>query len=173
MIDKVIPKFDEFLGTKQLSFRGTIIGGAALLILNISTRQTKDVDCIDPKIAEEIINAANEFADKFKDLKIEKNWFNNDPISIKKQLPKGWRNRLQPIYQGQNLWFDTLGRQDLLITKLYAYCDRTDPDYADLLKLKPTKEELFESLTWVKTFDQNSSWPDHVYSIKRGFIWII
>ena len=54
MIDKAIFEFDEFLKEKGLSFDGVVIGGAALLVLDISTRQTKDVDCLYPTIPNDI-----------------------------------------------------------------------------------------------------------------------
>ena len=133
-----------------------------LLTLDISTRQTKDVDCIEPQIPEDILKAADEFAETLKSLKLEKGWLNNGPASLKNQLPSGWQDRVQSVYQGKNLQLDVLGRSDLLITKLYAYCDRTDPDYSDLLKLKPTQKELDKSLPFVKSFDENPSWPEHV-----------
>lgn len=44
----IIPRFDQFLGEKSLTFEGIAIGGAALSILGISDRGTRDVDLIEP-----------------------------------------------------------------------------------------------------------------------------
>lgn len=162
MVDKAIVEFDEYLTRKGLSFEATIIGGAALLILNITIRQTKDVDCLDPLIPPEIKNASKDFAKENPQLKINSDWLNNGPQSLSENLPKGWRNRLQPLYKGESLILTTLGRPDLLKTKLFAFCDRTDPDFSDLLQLEPNRQELNNSIEWVKECDTNPTWPLHV-----------
>jgi hypothetical protein len=162
MVDKAIPEFDKYLGSKKLSFEGTIIGGAALLVLRITDRQTKDVDCIFPLIPSEIKRASVDFAKECEDLKIDADWFNNGPQSILDNLPHDWVKRTQPLYIGENLQLTPLGRSDFIKTKLFAFCDRTDPDFSDLIKLKPTEKELNSSIDWVKNCDANPLWPEHV-----------
>ncbi|MGH1467614.1 MAG: DUF6036 family nucleotidyltransferase [Bdellovibrionales bacterium] len=162
MIDKAIIEFDEFLSRKGLNFEGVIIGGAALLILKISDRQTRDVDCLYPEIPDEIKQASIDFSRDSKTVQVEEDWLNNGPSSLVKSLPQGWEKRLQPLFKGKALSLNTLGRADLLKTKLFAYCDRTDPDFSDLLKLKPTAKEILDSSTWVKNCDANLQWPEHV-----------
>ncbi len=49
MIEAIVA-FDEYLGTKGLSFTGTIVGGAALIVMEILGRATQDIDCLDPRI---------------------------------------------------------------------------------------------------------------------------
>ena len=44
---KIIGEFDMFLAEKKIYFSGIIIGGAALNIMNITARVTKDVDFIE------------------------------------------------------------------------------------------------------------------------------
>jgi hypothetical protein len=162
MVDKAIPEFDKYLEKKGLFFKGTIIGGAALLILEISERQTKDVDCLSPQIPPEIKEASREFANEHSSLKLDPDWLNNGPQTLLDNLPKDWRTRLSPLFLGSSLNLTTLGRPDLLKTKLFAFCDRTDPDFSDLLRLKPTEEELNDSIDWVKKCDANPGWPAHV-----------
>lgn len=99
---EVIAAFDKFLTKRALSFEAILIGGAVLNILDISSRKTKDVDCLNS------------------------------------------------------------GREDFLKSKLYAYCDRTTPDFEDLKDLKPTEEELNDALDWVKQRDAHANWPSHV-----------
>lgn len=125
-IEFAITQFDQYLATQGLTFEGCIIGGAALSVLKVTNRFTRDVDCLIEKIPEE------------------------------------WQSKLQFAFLGTNLKLTTLGRSDLLKTKLFAYCNRNDPDYDDLLKLKPTREELSESISWVKLQDANPGWPNHV-----------
>ena len=162
VIDIAVKEFDKYLGLKKLTYEGIIIGGAALVILEITTRLTRDVDCIFPQIPEEIKKASIEFADKNKYLNLDHKWFNNGPMSLINELPDGWRDRLQSAFDGKNLKLQTLGRADLLKTKLYAYCDRNLPDYKDLLILKPSVQELSDSISWVKLRDANPGWPDFV-----------
>lgn len=158
----VVIEFDRYLTDRKLKFEAVIIGGAALNILEISSRKTKDVDCLDPEIPEEIKKASKEFAEKRSDLALDTNWLNNGPKTLKADLPAGWRSRVQLLYQGTALRLQVLGREDLLKAKLYAYCDRTSPDFEDLQDLKPTAAELSGSIEWVKERDSNPGWPGHV-----------
>jgi hypothetical protein len=56
---------------------------------------------------------------------------------------------------------DTLGRADLLKTKLFALCDR-GTDLPDCVAMAPTATELAESLPWVASQDANPDRPAHV-----------
>ena len=138
MKKEFIEAFDTYLEQRNLSFEGVVIGGAALIILNVISRTTRDMDFLDPIIPENIKLASVEFARTFPKWGLKDNWFNNGPLSLQRELPEGWQKRLQEIYRGQSLVFQTLGRSDLLKSKLFAYCDRTEPDFQDLLKMKPS-----------------------------------
>ena len=76
-------------------------------------------------------------------------------------LPAGWRERVEPIFEGQALILSTLGRPDLIKSKLFALCDR-GTDLPDCIALAPTVEELAECLPWLERQDGNELWPDHV-----------
>ena len=159
---EVIAAFDKFLTKRALSFEAILIGGAVLNILDISSRKTKDVDCLDPDLDPEIKLASEEFAEEREDLGLDPNWLNNGPRTLKTDLPPGWRNRIRSLFKGNSLTLYTLGREDFLKSKLYAYCDRTTPDFEDLKDLKPTEEELNDALDWVKQRDAHADWPSHV-----------
>lgn len=160
-----IGRFDSYLKGLGLSFEAIIIGGAALNIMDVVSRKTKDVDFLDPDIPEEIKAASIEFALKNPDLKLDaKDWMNNGPKSLARDLPDGWRNDLQKIYEGEALILWTLGRLNLLRSKLYAYADR-DTDYGDCMALKPTMGELDACKDWVLAGDASKLWPDRVDSI--------
>ena len=58
----VIAEFDQFLAIRSLHFEAVIIGGAALALLGIISRQTRDCDILDPIVPDNILNAAKEFA---------------------------------------------------------------------------------------------------------------
>ena len=159
---EVIIRFDSHLKDLGLKFEAIIIGGAALNIMDVISRETKDVDFLDPDIPEEIKKASIDFALKNPDLKLAINdWINNGPKSLTRDLPQGWRNDLQKIFEGEALQLWTLGRLNLLRSKLYAYADR-DTDYADCMALKPTFAELDACREWVLAGDANDLWPERV-----------
>jgi N-acetylglucosamine-6-phosphate deacetylase len=54
----------------------------------------------------------------------------------------------------------TLGRADLLKTKLFALCDR-GTDLSDCVALAPTAAELDEAVLWLAEQDANPG-PAHV-----------
>jgi len=162
-IENMVQEFDAFLHDKGLQFEAVVIGGAALNLLGVISRFTRDCDVLDPKIPDEVLKAAHEFAAKVRldGGVLRDDWFNNGPSSLKRTLPKTWQTTLQPLYQGKALKLHTLSRADLLKTKLFAFCDRgTDRD--DCIKLNPTREELIQALPWVKDQDANVDWPKHV-----------
>lgn len=149
MLLKVIHDFDKYLLSKGLQFESIIIGGAALTILKVITRMTEDVDCIDPEIPVDIKNASIEFIKLNPQYGLAPEKFlNNGPITIIRDLPDGWRSRTQVIFQGEALTFITLSRLDLLKTKLDAMVHR-GRDLDDVIAMKPTDQELEDSIDWV------------------------
>ncbi len=160
-MNTIIEEFDHYLVRRGLHFQTVIIGGAALIALGVVTRTTKDVDCLFPEIPAEIKQASQNFARENPSLDLIDNWLNNGPISLVNDLPAGWQDRLVPVYTGQVIVLQTLGRADLLKTKLFALCDRLE-DWADCIALAPAAEELDDCLPWVMARDGNSFWPEHV-----------
>lgn len=64
-------------------------------------------------------------------------------------------------FTGRSMTLYCLGRLDLLMSKLFALCDR-GIDLADCLALQPTATELDEVLIWLEQQDTNPDWPAHV-----------
>lgn len=160
-VNGTITLFDLFLEQKGITFEAIIIGGAALNVMGVITRQTIDIDCLDPKIPEDVLRAAAEFRLANEDLRLIEKWINNGPESLIRDLPGDWRLRLSTIYAGKAITFHTLGRIDLLRSKLFAFCDR-DTDLPDCIALRPTPEELQECFPWVCERDGNPAWPKNV-----------
>lgn len=150
--------FDQFLNSRELSFEAVIIGGAALLVLGIIDRATRDVDCLTPHIPNVIKSASIEFA---KQVGLDSEWLNNGPESLQDDLPPGWKDRAELIYKGEALTLHTLGRIDLLRSKLYAYCDRQQ-DLQDCIAMAPSQHELQTIKPWLCTRDANPLWEEHV-----------
>ena len=163
-VNEIITDFDTYLEEQSLNFEAIVIGGAALALLGIITRTTRDVDLLISSIPPIIQRHAKEFA---KIHGLAETWLNNAPESLKNELPAGWESRIQRIYQGRSLTLWTLERQHLIISKLYAACDRDADDFHDLLAMKPNEKELYDATDWVVHLDGNPSWPNHVLTVAQ------
>lgn len=159
----VIRQFDEFLVKRGQKFEAIVIGGAALSILGIITRETRDVDVLHPEIPKDILESSIEFAliTKIQDTKLKENWLNAGPESLRKYLRPQWQNRVINLFNGNAIFLQTLGRTDFIGTKVLAFCDRGF-DFQDCLDMKPTKVELLEILPWVQAYDANPGWQYYV-----------
>ena len=153
--------FDAFLEKKGINFEAVVIGGSALALQKVIERETVDIDCLDPKIPAEVLLAAREFRQLHPELLLIEKWINNGPESLLRDLPSDWRARIVPLFEGKAIRFFTLGREELLKSKLFAYCDRGD-DLNDCIALKPTIRELNDAYDWVASRDGNPQWPEHV-----------
>jgi hypothetical protein len=158
-----IEAFDRHLASLGLDFEAVVIGASALVLMGIVQRMTRDVDILAPAIPEAICVAARDFAVQQRQVgaDLSDDWLNNGPMQLGTVLPVGWRERVEQIFEGQALILSTLGRPDLLKTKLFALCDR-GTDLPDCIALAPTAEELVECLPWLELQDGNELWPDHV-----------
>jgi hypothetical protein len=161
-----IPRFDQFLTERGLSLNTVIIGETALHLLGVITRVTRDCDVLYPQIPPEIAKAAVEFAHIQREGgdDLAEKWFNTGTGSLTLDLPDGWQDRLQSIFKRQALEFQTLGRLDLLRSKLFALCDR-GVDLPDCIALKPTPAELRTIAPWLRERDGNLQWPEHVDNV--------
>jgi hypothetical protein len=158
-----IEAFDAHLLGAGLRLEAVVIGGSALALLGVITRPTRDFDILAPDLPKEIAEAAQTFARGQRAIGIDlgDDWLNNGPSQLASALPSGWTHRVQPAFSGQALVLTTLGRADLLKTKLFALCDR-GTDLRDCLALAPSAAELAEALPWVGFQDANPDWPAHV-----------
>lgn len=163
---KLLPEFDNFLYQREVEFEAVVIGSGALTIMGFLQRQTVDIDVLDPKIPEKIMQLAEEFRvqKEKEEIYLIKNWINNGPDKLVLNLPKNWSSRTQLFFKGKVLTFMTLGRSDLLKDKLWGFCDLRDQDRSVILALKPSRNELFESSKWVKEQEVHPSWLSHVDS---------
>lgn len=158
-----IEAFDLHLVALQLRFEGVVIGGSALGLMGVIQRPTRDFDILVPELPVEISAAARDFAraQRMGGVELADDWLNNGPMQLGEVLPPGWRERVERIFEGQALVLSTLGRADLLKSKLFALCDR-GTDLPDCVALGPTREELRAALPWLDLQDGNVDWPTHV-----------
>ena len=166
--DSMLPRptieaFDSHLAALGLRLEAVVIGGSALALLGMTTRQTRDFDILAPVLPREIAEAAREFARAQRRLGIDlmDDWLNNGPMQVGDVLPKAWQLRTRPVFEGRALVLSTLGRADLLKTKLFALCDR-GTDLPDCVALAPTMAELDDAVIWLAEQDANPEWPAHV-----------
>lgn len=140
-----------------------MIGGAALNLLGVIERPTRDCDILHPSLPAAIVDAARAFAAELRTSgeSLDDDWLNNGPSSLTRVLPAGWDQRLVPVFTGAAIILRCLGRDDLLRSKLFALCDR-GLDLADCVALAPTPAELERLEPWVAAQDLNPDWPAHV-----------
>ena len=162
-MNEALQEFGRYLDERGQSFELVVIGGAALLAMGVIQRATTDVDCLDPDLPAAIQVAAVEFAKGYQGAgaPLRTDWLNNGPRQLKDDLPAGWRERVHLLHRSAGLTVYTLGRSDLLLTKLFAYCDRFQ-DEGDCLALAPSADELQDSYSWLKERDGHPGWPEHV-----------
>ena len=160
---ETIERFDRFLAEQGLRFEAIVVGGAALGLLGVVSRQTRDCDVLQPRVPEDIRAAAARFAarERAAGRDLQDDWLNDGPASLADVLPEGWQQRLQLVFRGQALVLHTLGRPDLLKAKLFALCDRAT-DLPDCVALAPTPEEFEEARPWLNEQDAHPEWTAHV-----------
>jgi hypothetical protein len=159
------PQVDLLLAERGLSLEAILTGVAALALLGVINRETRDCDLLEPTLTPELQAAAQLFAarQRKQGYFLQDDWLNNGPAALVPLLPEGWRTRLQPVYQGQAICLWALGRPELLLTKLWALCDRA-LDLGDCLALSLDPTELALAETWIAPQDLNPDWPRHVHS---------
>lgn len=160
---ETIARFDAFLASEGLTLEAVVVGGTALALTGVISRETRDCDVLEPSLPEEVLSAARRFAALIRSEGgvLRDDWLNNGPASLASILPPEWRSRLQPAFKGKVIVLHTLAREDLLKTKLFALCDR-GLDLQDCLALGPTADELAGALPWLEQQDLNPDWPAHV-----------
>jgi hypothetical protein len=161
---EIIPKFDEFLTTNHLMFEGVAIGGAALVVLDITQRSTRDVDLLETEIPEAISKAAHEFANLHR---LSEDWFNAGPADLLRNLPSDWKTDLQHLNSGKSLSLRALSRINMIRTKFWAMCDRMR-DVDDLIAISPNNDEIEIAVRWVTPLDGNPGWPKHVETMAQA-----
>lgn len=149
--------FGALLEERNLSIEVTAAGGAALHLLEITTRNTVDLDVVDPQsIPTPVLLAAMDFAhDKSRGLDV--GWLNSAASIFTNKLPKGWQDRATIALETPGLCVRTLAREDLLKLKTYALCQRGQ-DLQDCVALRPSPEELEETLSWLKGLQRGQGW---------------
>lgn len=165
-IGEVVEAFDRWLAEAGLSLEATVIGGAALVMLGITSRFTNDVDVLQPVLSEEVMRAAQGFSSSMRErgIILPRRWLNNGPRALMESMPEGWEARQRVLFEGEALRLNTLSEEDLLRTKLLALCDRNE-DWADCLALTPSAAQLERACEWLLAQEEEPGWSARVEEV--------
>ena len=146
-----------------------IIGGSALIALNLVSRATQDVDImadvdpekglVDPRpMSVALVRAARKVA---MELTLGPKWLNTGPADqLRTGLPEGFISRLSRREIGSRLIVYYPGRFDLIHLKLFAVVDQGSGRHREDLKaLRASDEELLAATRWVLTQDAGEVFP--------------
>lgn len=161
--DRLLSALGEQLQYLGYRYGLVVVGGTALVALDLVARATKDVDVValeqdgqmltPPKPLPAGLIEARERVTR--DFGLPPEWLNAEPSSLLDLgLPEGFESRLQRRDYGPALtvWFAS--RLDQIHLKLYALVDQGPGRHeADLRALDPTSEELITAARWARTHD--------------------
>lgn len=160
-----------------------VIGGAALNVLDIRIRPTKDVDVL--AIAEGRLgngttlvkceelppSLASAVATVAEVLRLEPDWLNAGPTKLLDWgLPSGFESRLSAREYGSRLTVLLPAREDLICLKVYAAADLGPGRHTeDLRALKPTRDELIAGVRWARSQDPSEGFASMLTALLKYF----
>jgi hypothetical protein len=163
--DALLSALDEQLASRGERFELVVIGGSALIALELVARTaTKDVDVValrtesglEPAqpLPPTLLAARDKVA---RDFEINEDWLNTGPADLLRWgLPDGFVDRLTPRRYGDHLAVHFAGRLDQIHFKLYAAADQQGGRHEDDLRaLDPTQDELVLAARWTRTQDSS------------------
>lgn len=169
--------------SEQLELQGkrdvalVICGGAAMSILGLSQRTTRDIDAMafmvaSPANRQSLVKA--EFDDKFeravaavaRDYGLPEDWINCGPADqLDTGLPDGFQDRLVSVRYGENLVVHYCSRTDLIHLKLYAAVDVRGRHLDDLKGMNPGPGEIEQAAMWCLSQDISEPFRELLESI--------
>lgn len=162
-IDSALRAVGELLVAEGAYFRIVIIGGAAMNLIGIVARATRDVDIVAMAKTESqelqrpieplpapLRDAISTVA---RDFELPENWLNTGPAGQwDVGLPPGFAERVSwRRYPGLDVGL--AARVDLICLKFEATADQPDTrnrHFTDLIALRPTPEELTNAKAWAR-----------------------
>jgi hypothetical protein len=153
-----------------------VCGGAALNVMGVLDRPTRDVDVIalastgkgplrlsEATFPEEVRRCVHEVAADFGESQA---WLHCGPAEIfRKGLPQGMEQRLSREDIGSRLRVYWVSRLDLICMKLYAAASRSarpEPHAADLRALRPDGQQLERAREWALTQDDSEEFKQEL-----------
>lgn len=171
-IERAFDALGELLIAEGTEFGIVVLGGAALNLLGIVERTTRDVDVLaitsstlddglplltpPEPLPEPLKRAIDRVA---RDFRLPEDWVDTTMgLQLQTGLPPGLERRIHWRRYG-GLVVGLVDRYDLIYFKLYAAADSGGPSsvhYQDLIALRPGSIELQEAATWVRKQDPSA-----------------
>ncbi|MGK5084447.1 DUF6036 family nucleotidyltransferase [Bdellovibrionota bacterium FG-1] len=158
-IQTILCELDQALAKLSENRILIVCGGSALLVVDLIDRTTRDIDVITPELDTVLKDLATLIGKRHG---LEEGWLNNGPASLARDLEPGWKNRTESIFQGVALRLESLGKRDLLASKLFAFCDRDEQDLDDIWGMAPSWSEVESLRNWLLDRDASVLWPRRV-----------
>ena len=166
---KTLSEFYDSLSSEPLKV--AICGGAALNILDIVQRTTKDIDLLFPEILPSAFRDASQFTAQYFNLKPD--WINQGPLDLFRMgLTSGYFDRCVSLLLGKNIIWLITSRLDQIHFKLYASIDRASYHVQDLHQLKPATSELVQAAEWCFTHDVSDLFRKLTLDFLRKQGWV-
>jgi hypothetical protein len=168
----------EQLAAHDERYALAVVGGSALLALELVSRATRDVDIVAMVDGHELVSAqplpaalvdaAHTVA---RDFGLSDDWLNPGPTSLLDLgLPEGFEERAPRRDFGPGLEVLFASRVDQISLKLYAAVDQgAGKHLADLEALAPTHQELLDAARWSRTHDPSEGYRSVLVSVLAHF----
>jgi hypothetical protein len=154
------------------------VGGGSLLLLDLATRSTRDLDIVAlvqdgqymaaKPLPEALVEAARDVGGT---LGLGEDWLNAGPTDLLAQgLPTGFAERTERRTHG-SLVLHIASRFDQIHLKLYDSVDQgpRSKHVADLRLLSPTRDELLAAAHWACQHDPSEPFRDELIKMLRSF----
>jgi len=165
MLEKMLTAVGEQLAQRSASASIVVLGGAALNLLGVVDRATRDVDVV-ARLDDEsnALRPPDPLPQPLRDAIARVGVDFGEPTSwMNTAVAQQWATGLPPGLETRVAWQDfaalrvgLVAREDLIAFKLYASADQTGPDSVhvrDLLALRPTPQHLADAAAWIRTQD--------------------
>jgi hypothetical protein len=157
----LLSALEQQLGAVNQSYDLVVVGGAALLALDLVQRTTRDVDIVALSRAGKLISAVDlpdpllaARARVASDLNVPAEWLNSGPAEmLRLGLPDGFEKRWTTQRYGPALTVRWASRVDQIHFKLYAAVDQAGKHLRDLEALEPQPDELIAAARWTRQHD--------------------
>jgi hypothetical protein len=157
-------------------FEIVVCGGAAMIVLNLVSRPTRDVDVLailkpklegtdEPQLPSEVRRLVAEIG---KELDIKDDWLNFGPVRLLRLgVSPGLLERATRVRYGEFLTVRFVDRLDQVAFKIFAAMDPKEGlrHLADLLEFKPTESEARHAATWLLDRNTSSDFTDKLRQV--------
>lgn len=160
-VHELLTALEQQLAAAGLTYDLVVVGGSALLALDLIQRATKDVDVVALSEAGGLASAVNlppgllAARDRVaRDFGVPEQWLNSGPAALLRLgLPRGFEQRWETLVYGPGLVVRWASRVDQIHLKLYAAVDQAGKHLSDLEALVPRPAELIAAASWAREHD--------------------